>query len=357
MVSVSFIKRPRAVVTVNGDELPGWVSIDTEENEFTAPDTFRVIFAMSGLPSDRSAKWWSKLDKADIEIKAGFATGAEASSDALAPMFTGIVDDIDFDWVERTIVASGRDLTARMIDVKTTEKFVNLTSSAIAAKVAAKYGLSTNITATTTKAGRYYKTDHVDLQRERTEWDLITWLAHEEGFSTFVRGATLYFGPRPSLDDEIKFIIRRSEGTSERTEEGNYETLRTSRSLTVANDLKVTVKSWNAKQKKAFVKSATSGGGDRQEYTYTIPGLTPDQAQKKARAILQDLSRHARRITYGSNGRLDLHIGDVVLLEGTGTEFDTVYIPEVIRRTITPDEGFSMEFDAKNRLPEDGAPL
>lgn len=351
---MSILRHPRGALRVNGDDIEGWLSIETEENEFSTADTFRITLSMSGLPLDRGPKWWMETQKAEVEIFMGLPANPDAfGAGDLTSVFFGEVDAVEADWVARVINISGRDLTARLLDDKTSEKFVNLTASEIVEKFAAKHGLTPEVTKTTTKAGRYYQIDHVDLQDERTAWDIVSWLAHEEGFAAYVRGRTLYFGPRSTADDQPAFIITRREADQNEPERGNYTRLATYRDLGVAGDIHVTVKSWNAKQKKGFTRTAGSGGGEAKRYSYTIPGLSPDQAKDKARAILDDLSRHALRLEYEGAGRVDLHVSQTILLQGTGTGWDQVYFPEAIRRTLNKGEGLSWSISAKNRATDD----
>lgn len=357
---MTFSRRPRGAIKVNGDELAGWLYLETEENEFSAPDTFRATFAMAGLPADRAAAYWAAVKEAEVEFFMGKpADAANYTPEDLVSVFLGKVDDVDLDWTERTITISGRDLTAPMIDTKTSEKFVNLTSSAIVAKIAAKHGLEFDGETTTTKAGRFYEIDHVDINDQRTEWDLVTWLAREEGFSTFVQGRRLVFKPRDP-DASPAFIIRNTFADGERDPSSNYERLSTSRSLMLAGDLRVTVKSWHSKKKATFTKTAVrrgGGGGPRQDRTYTIPGLSPDEAQAKAEAILKDLSRHVMRLDYEGAGRETCHVSDTILLEGTDTLFDGIYFPAQIVRRISKDDGWTWRIEAKNSPPEDEATL
>lgn len=350
---MTFTRRPRAILTIAGDEIEGWLEIETEENEFSAPDSVRVTFGMGALPADRGPKWWSRIEDAEIEVFLGRPTDPKAFTTAdLASVFVGQVDVVTLDWVERTITIDGRDKTGDLMDAKVSAKYVNLTASQIAEKIGAKYGLQVDATPTTTKAGRYYQIDHVDLQDERTEWDLLTSLAGHEGFVVYVSGRTLHFKERPGLDTTPTFLISRNEASATATESGNYEILRTERTLTVAGDISVKVRSWNAKQKKSFTKTASRGGrggGKARRFEYTIPGLTADQAQKRADSILADLSRHAMRLSYEGPGRETLRISDIILLQGTGTDFDQPYYPERITRTISKDGGFRWSIDAKNR--------
>lgn len=358
--------QPRAIVQVDGSTHLDLIGFETEVNEFTAPDTFSATFPISGLPKDHDAAWWSAAEGVDIEIFAGRPRdGASFAAGDLTSIFVGKVDDVAVDWTERTLTINGRDLTAPLVDTKTSEKFTNKTSSEIVEALAGKYGMTPKVTATTTKVGKFYTIDHVDLKDERTEWDLVTWLAREEGFRVFVKGRELHFEPIPTSAAGEPFVIKRVAADAGQTESGNYVTLRTSRTLTVASDLKVTVKSWNSKKKRSFTATAQRkgkatgvgrGGGQKhkQEYSYTIPGLDLDQAQKRANQILAELSKHAMKLGFDGPAEEGLHVSDTIRLEGTGTAWDQVYFPESIHRTFDAGEdgGYGWSVQAKNQPPE-----
>jgi hypothetical protein len=111
-----------------------------------------------------------------------------------------------FDPLAGTIHITGRDLTAKLIDTKTSENFLNQTSSQIAQTLAARHGLAAQVTATTTRVGTYYSQNHSGLSQERSEWDLLVELAAYEDFDVYVRGETLYFQPKPT-DSGERYVI------------------------------------------------------------------------------------------------------------------------------------------------------
>ena len=347
------LRQPRGLVKINGEVVTGWERFETEATEFYSPDTFSICFAMSKLPAGKGVDWFASQTSAEVELFAGFPPDpANFSAADLDSIFFGRVDEVDFDWVAMTIDLTGRDLTAPLIDHKTSEKYVNQTASQVAAKLAKTYGLATKITATKTKVGRYYEIDHVDLKSDRTEWDLLTYLARQEGFVVFVQGKTLHFQPRPN-ESQDPWVIDYTPVANGSPPVSNVEALNTQRSLTVAKGIEVTVTSWNSKSKRAFKrKSVRRGGGDLQKYAYTIAGLTPDEAQKRADKIRDEISRHERRLSFSGPADNVLTIADVIKLQGTGTAFDQVYYPESIQRSVAASGGYGWSVSAKNHSPE-----
>ena len=88
--------------------------------------------------------------------------------------------------------------------------------------------------------------------------------------------------------------------------------LRLERSLTLARDIEVTVKSWNSRQQSAFAQTArrcTGRGsvrtaGLRSDTSIVRPNLTSDQALQLAQQMLAELTRHERVICATMPGEL-----------------------------------------------------
>lgn len=348
-------RTPRALIKVNGEKMSGWIEWTTEENTFYQADTFRVVFAESALPEGRGRAWFAGQTEFKVEIFSGNpADPNDFDEGELESVFYGRADDFDLDMTARKLELYGRDLTGLMIDTKTSEKFPNLTASKIAEKIAGKHGLTPKVKATTTKVGKYYATERVRLQTEQTEWDLLTWLAREEGFLVFVRGKELHFKPLPEDGDPM--VIEWVDSDDGGPPSLNATSLRFSRAMTLSKSLKVTVRTWNAKQKKAFTKTATKGaastGGPVQEYAYTIPGLDAAEAQARADQIAAELSAHEMRVMVDGPARNSFHVDDKLQVKGTGTAFDQVYYPDSITRRQRNEEGMTWSIGAKNRGPE-----
>lgn len=353
-------RQPRGLVKVNGARLTGWVRADVDQNTFYEPDKFTLYLAIGGLPNAMNADWWSTAGQIEVEIFAGFPADPDSYGDGdLDSLFFGVVDEARVDWGTRTIEVTGRDLTSKLIDHKTTEKYVNKTASEVASTLAGKYGLTPVVTATKTKIGRYYQIDHVDLKDDRTEWDLLTWLAREEGFAVYVKGKELHFEPAPKAGQD-PYVIRYAEATEDGPAQANAQEIKTSRSLTVARDIQVTVTSWNHKQKQPFKVTSTrtknqrgpGPKGEAQKYSYSIGGLTKDQAQKRADQIRDELSKHEMKLSFDGPADNLLGVSDVIKLEGTGTAYDQVYFPDSIARSLTFDGGYEWSVSAKNHSPE-----
>lgn len=358
---------PRGIVKLNGEIVHGWIEFETEANSFYEADTFSLSFAIDA-PDGKPAAWF--IDQAEIlvELLVAVFDGAAANADILEPatsIFYGRVDDLDYDPAEGVVELSGRDLTGKLIDTKTTGKWQNLPASEIVRIIAGKNGLTPVVTATAGKAGAYYEIDHVTLTHARSEWDLLTYLAEKTGKVVSVQGKALHFEDKPEAGAS-NFLIEWVRPSDVRAYPvGNVERLSFSKSLTVARDVAVKVRSWNAKKKTAInvtakatktkttaLSDAAQPEGDAQVYSYSIPGLTQEQALQRAQELLRQISAHELKLAFSAPGTHALNIRTLIEVRGTGTRFDTLYYPDTITRRLAPDDGgYSMEVSAKNHDP------
>jgi phage protein D len=266
-----------------------------------------------------------------------------------------------FDPVNGTIELSGRDLTAALIDTKTSEHFANQTSSQIATTLAKRHGLTPVVTATKTKAGDYYKDDHASTTQQQSEWDLLTFLANVEDFVLYVKGQELHFEPRPGEQTSHYAIAWDAPNAHRAYPIVNAVSLQFSRNLTIAKGVTVEVHSWNAKKKKGFSASwpkdanAVQPGksaAKTQVYRYNIAGLTQDKALQRAQSIYKQIIAHEMRLTAYLPADNVLDCTKTMMVRGTGTGFDQVYYPESVMRSMSLTEGYRMNIRAKNTSPE-----
>lgn len=360
---VSHARRPRGAVKLNGEAIAGWTSFEVDNNAYRSADTFRVVFVVTMLPTARDKVWFATQSSMMVEI---FATADLAGDDPYVPaesdrLIYGQADEVAFDPVQGVIELSGRDLTAALIDTKTSEHFANQTASQIATTLANRHGLTPVVTATKTKSGEYYKDDHASTTQQQSEWELLTFLANIEDFSLYVKGKDLHFAPRPSATAD-RYVIAWESPSNERGHPvANVVNLRFTRALTIAKGVTVEVRSWNAKSKKGFsaswpkaAKAVQPGqsAAKTQVYRYTIAGLTQDKALQRAQSIYKQIIAHEMRLTGYLPADNVLDCSKTLLVRGTGTAFDQVYYPENVMRSMSLTEGYRMNIRAKNTGPE-----
>ena len=336
LLNNDLVRRPKLLVAVDGLAVNTAVSARVLSNNYYAADRFSLVVALGNTPPAA----WMSADRMLVEIGVSMGGGT-------ASLIQGEADQLELDAMRRLVFLSGRDLTARLIEARTQESFSNRTASEIATLLAGRRGLSADVTATSTPVGRYWQLqrDRITLDlfsRATTEWDLLVTLAGLEGFDVWVRGTTLHFRPGQQASG-AGFVLRPADLTG----------LRLERSLTLARDIEVVVKSWNARQQQAFIRTARRRRGGRsgdqlQRYVYVVPNLTPDEALKLAQRRLAELTRHERVVVAEMPGELRLAPRMALRLEGSNTDFDQEYWIDEVDRTLHVARGFSQTVRARN---------
>lgn len=360
----SIARYPRSIVTVNGKALQ-FIDWEVDTTTYFLADKFTVNFPLKGQPLGFDDADWSSEPAIMIEIFVGFPRNINTySKNDLKKLITGQVDSISIDDDKQMVTVQGRDLTAKFIDNKTTQKYPNLTASQIIEKLAAKEGLTADVTPTSEKAGVFYANDHSTLTSETPEWDLMTYLAEQENYSLYVEGTTVYFHPAPT-EKSTPYPIKYSQPTGDQAFISiPGMKLRRQRSLTVARDIIVTVRSWRSGEKRPIVvrvkatpnkktqlAQAAQPIGDAQTYTYIRPNLTREQALQYAQTMLRLLSRQERIIEIEMPGDNTIKKVDVIKLTGTNTDFDQVYFTSTVTRQFNINDGYLMTVKGKNHSP------
>lgn len=353
-------RQPRALVRLNGTVVPGWITWTVSNNSYYEADTFHLVFATARLPKGNDANWFSTQTETFVEILAGFPSNVDnPDANELTSLIYGRIDDMDYDPVAQTMTLTGRDLTAAFIDAKIASEYTNQTSSQIAKTLAGLHGLTGVITATSTDVGNYYSHDNMQMQAGRSEWDLLAYLARHEGFVAYVSGSTLYFGPDQTGTGN-PFVINYETGIGAPT--ANVSEMSFTRSQTVVKGISVTVSSagrYNASVTKSYpvaprgtTPGKSSPFGATTDYYYNIPaGATPLQVLARAQAIYNTIIQHAMKLKVRMPADVTTTPNSTINVRGTGTAFDQTYYPRLVTRSMSFDEGFTMEIDAQNNSP------
>jgi phage protein D len=196
------------------------------------------------------------------------------------------------------------------------------------------------------------------LTQEQTEWDLLVYLAQQEGFDAWVSGTTLHFQPPPVATAPPYLLLWSEPGDG--TFASNAIDLKLQLSQTLAKDIDVVVRTWNQKQQQPFTAHAKRTGSDKNQrrggkgqlFSFNRPNLSRDQAQRLADSILEDLSRHEKVITASLPGDNLMTTRTMICLAGTGTAWDQFYYPDTIHRRLSRDDGYRMDVRAKNHSTE-----
>lgn len=359
-LGAGMVNAPRLRVLADQTPVDGAQSFTITANNNRQADQFNAAFAL--LPgSDFSADWWSRQGRVRLSLQAGFADPTDGVS-GWTTLLVGDCDSVDIEMTTGIVRVAGRDLTALLIDQKIVASYQNQTASQVVMNLAKGAGLTPNVASTTTLIGRYYRADHTNTALDQfseasTQWDLLVYLATQEGFDVWVSGTTLNFQPPPEKPVMVKMpyttgIIPRFGGME----------LSLHRAMTLAKDVEVQVRSWNSHHKKGFTvklrgsiktnEGAVVKLGPPQTYVFVRPNLTHAQAEIFAQQKLKEISRHERMVSVKMPGDLSLNVRDMVQLRGTETGFDQDYYIDTIERSLNLKSGFVQTVTMKNHSPQ-----
>lgn len=337
--------------------LPGVVSIDVTQNAHYQADKWSAKVAVNAM-GGHDAAWWGAEERVGELFDLKVVVDGEETH-----LILGEADTVSLNPQTGLIELEGRDLTARFIENRIQEAFQNKTASEIVSILAQRRGLRPKVTATTTPVSRYYSADHDRVQhsqfsRVSTEWDLMKSLAQYEGFDLYVQGRELWFAPAIDPSKAEPFVVR----WNQESRISDVTNLQLRRSLTLAKDVVVLVRSWNSGQGRAFTRTSPRGGnsakvqvGKAQRYSFTRPNLTEDQAQKLADSLRADITKHEKTIQFECPGEMQLTARDVLSIRGVGGTWDQKYFVDTITRRVSFDGGFMQTVTAKNHSVESDA--
>jgi phage protein D len=348
------LRKPRAFVAVAGASLsPIECSVDVSLHQ--SADTF-----YAKLPLDNAAGldevFWAGTAPIPITIN---ATNDITSADPIA-LLIGQADEPLIDFGQRTVFIKGRDLTGALTDLKTSEKWQNLSNQQIITQLAGRAGLTVTFGGTTDQAGLQFDQDYNEISDLDSCWNVIVACAKRLGCIAFVKGGVLYIQPldaQPSNFYQIKYQCP----TPAQIASGNFVGLTCARNLNLAKDASIEVQSWQHKQGKSvtskFQSKGKHTGSNPSIYQFRAANLTKEQQDRIAKSHLKETLSHERQI------RLTNHPGDVsvnpaimgVSLSGTGTDFDQDYIlSNVVHRFSR--EGYVMDLSAHSQDASRGEP-
>jgi phage protein D len=341
---VPLSRAPRLRLIANGQVLTGALEAEVVSNNYYAADRFSATVAL-GPDRWADAAFWAAASDVLVEVQLSLDGGTSFVS-----LIQGAVDDINIDPIRGLVHVDGRDFTAALIEARTQETFANRTSSEIASLLAQRRDLTPHVAPTRTPIGRYYQSEHDrttldQFSRTTTEWDLLVFLARHEGFDLFIQGRALYFQPAAQSVESVLTLTPM-----------DVLDLRLGRSLTLARDIEVVVKSWNSRQNSALAQRASTNGpgsagrsgSSAQHYVFMRPNMTPDEALRFAQRKIAELARHERAVRISIPGELALTPRSMIAIDGTATSFDQIYYIDVIERRFRQNDGLIEHVTAHN---------
>jgi len=359
-------KPSRGIIIVSGTSVK-FKSFDVEQNAFSGANTFEVVLPFfirnnqGGNPILANGPNFQSIlltqDVVPVQVYIGYPPDpVHFTTSDLTQIMDGYMDTArwNFNNTDGEIVTlNGRNAVGQMMDAATTDKLPNLTASAIAIKYAGNHGLTPVVTPTTTIAGTYYNQNSTILSNDASEWDILLFLAQQEDFVVRVKGKKLLFGPYSVVTgyinkDPIPYIWGK-----------NIEDLELERSPHAAKDIIVKVITWDSGSKTRIVETAKSTtqyaqriqGGVRAAYTetYTIPGLTRQQAQKKAQAICYELSRCQVIGQIDAAGNTDVETDRKISIAGVGEGLTDNYYLNRVSHQFDETAGYAINASFTNQ--------
>lgn len=337
---------PRSILMVGGTAID-WLSWSCEHNGIYEAGTIRIE-----LPGDYTKwPWWTQQTEILVDVYVGFPKDPQNySASDLTLLQTYRIDSIRLNAQTLGITLVGRDLTALLVDKKVDIKFQNQTASQIATYLAGQVGLTPNVQTTKDLVGTFFTQDHVNLHRQQPMWSILTYLAQHEGLQCFVLGRTLYFGAFGSALSSQPYLIQYTPPTSATPyPQSNATSLEFEHDLTLANDVSVKVMSYHGMKNAVYTSIATSDKTTKrieknadlaqsvQQYSFPFVGLTQAQCDAKAQELLEKISKHEMKMEATLPGDTLIYPWTPVVVQGTGTPFDTTYEAARIRRRCSAD--------------------
>ena len=237
-------------------------------------------------------------------------------------LFTGEVDEVEFDYIRRSIHVSGRDKSKKLHENQSNDKWVNKKTTDIVQDLIGRVGLSGNIAAAGVMAGKKLEQDYVKLTSNLNFAQIISKLAQIDGARWWVDQNGIfqyvpYGSPNGSYSIEIQ---QQSDPISSDTIEFKIR-----RNVNAGKSIQTTVKSWHPRKKQIFqYQSNVPGNGGPLIYDYHLPTLQQQDVTKRAQSRAMGKAIHELTVIATVIGDPAIHAG--MGLSVSGTEyFDQTY--------------------------------
>lgn len=351
------VSKPRSIVRLDGHDVwfNSWtvnLNSTSEADDFTLELPFGIMrnqpqSYLVNTPDHASLL----MEKADIkvEIYVGYPQNAEQFTDSeLTRLMYGYVDTIEITCNDQgeLVTLSGRNLVARLLDNKVTDKYQNMTASAIVDKIAKKRNMKSKISSTYTLVGVNANDDSVEMSSDQSEWDFLLSLAEQEGFSLRVSDDTLYFGEF----DEVIGMVSAGEPLAY-TWGQNIEAFTLTRAPHATKTVVVDVHSYQQSSSLHILASAKqeyANSTDTYHEHYFFTGLTQAQAQKKANSLLGQLSRLEKTGTMSVAGNEHIKVDRRIGLYGVGAGISDFYYVRQASHNFDYSSGYTTDITFSN---------
>lgn len=344
-MSSGFIRQPRSLVVTDAGQFTP-IECEVKESKHQSADTFSAKIALDDAAGLDESYW---ADTAPINVQVMICN--DIASGGFVQKFTGQVDTVEIDLEDRTVHISGRDKTAKMIDSKTNEKWLNKQPKDIIQDLAGRAGLSVNFNGVTPdRAGLKFGQDYNRISELDSYWNVIVRLAKQLGCIAFVSGDTLNIQPWDFGAGNTYTVTYQKPDDTEAAQSNAVKVMLT-RDLNLAKKVKVNHKSWQHKEGQAIQSEFESDGAGSDTLTYTWKGanLTKQQQDAIAQSKLTEITSHERTVSVDAPGDVTIDPSMTLVLTGTGTGFDQSYVISDISHRLSWGEGYRMTVRVRNQ--------
>jgi hypothetical protein len=231
-------------------------------------------------------------------------------------LISGEIDTIDTDYIGGIIRVTGRDESGQLNQQKVSQKWQNQTGGNIVQQLVGQAGLGANASAGTLMAGKQVNQDFVKLSDNTPIMSIINRLAEFDGAKWWVSNGIFNYAMIGTVQGV--FTVNFEDGmpfSSDATR------LQVKQNLQAGKNINVNVKSWNPRNKQAYMGQSNTGGGGSGSLTanYHVPVLDQAHAQQYAKARAAELGRHAVTVTVTVIGDPSINQGMGLQLAGTAS--------------------------------------
>jgi hypothetical protein len=246
-----------------------------------------------------------------------------------ATLFTGEADTTEFDYIGRVIRVTGRDKSAKLHEMKTSEKWQNKKGSEIVQDLAGRAGLSVQADSSPLLAGKKLEQDYVRLSDNISFAAVIDKLAKFDGARWWVdQNGTMQYriGNSPTGTYTLNYTPPTTGYIT-----ADFVVLKVRRNIQAGKTTNVKVRAWHPKKKEVFKgESNVEGRGGPINHQYDVPNHLQDHVQQYAKARADELTRHELTVHATVVGDPTVNVAMNLQLNGTGYwdqtyEMDTVH--------------------------------
>lgn len=329
------VRAHRCWIEVNGE--PFKITTGSAQQTATKKSaTFSGVIPM-GTPGALALFAALGENEASIFVQSGGAPKA---------LVVGEIDNVDFDYIGGNLTVNGRCKSAKLHQTKSAEKWVNKKNPDIVKEIAGRVGLTPDVSASTIDAGKYVNIDWAKLTDGISLATILHKIAEAEGARWWTNGGKLFF--KSDNEDASAYPITysgQSGGGTVNGKSADFLQMRIRRNVQAGKSVKVEVKSWNTRKKKAFTGTQTIGGaGGTSNYVYHVPGLDQAHADKHAKSKAKEHSRHELTVSVTCVGDPEIDVAQKLRLRGT--DFDQDFEMDSIGHSFGL-QGHTMSISAK----------